>query len=76
MKKDKTKQTNATISNKSSISLKASFIRVYNLIMFVSCGIATYVLWFNGNTLLLQVLAVVLAIDAAVHAYKLVAVKN
>lgn len=74
MKKDKTKDVSTT--NKSGISLKASFIRVYNLIMFVSCGIATYVLWFNGNTLLLQVLAVVLAIDAAVHAYKLVAVKN
>lgn len=56
------------------LQTKQTLLKGYNFTMFIGCGIATYILVMNGNTTSLKVLAGILAIDAAVHAYKLVAV--
>ncbi len=62
------------VDSGSKLQLKDTFFKLYNLAMFVGPAISAYVLWFNGNTMTLQGLAAVLAIDAAAHAYKLIAV--
>lgn len=54
--------------------LKESFLKLYNFVMFLGPSIAAYVLWFNGNSQGLKVIAGVLIVDAAVHVWKLVAV--
>lgn len=69
-----TKTTEAPKEQGPKLQLKESFSKLYNTIMFVGPGIGAYILWFSGQTTSLKVLAVVLAIDAAAHAYKLVAV--
>lgn len=56
------------------LQLKESLLKVYNFTMFLGGAIGAYILWFNGNTVSLKVVACVLVIDAAVHVWKLVAV--
>lgn len=56
------------------LQMKLTLLKGYNFTMFIGCSIATYILVVHGNTDSLKVLAGILAIDAAVHAYKLVAV--
>lgn len=56
------------------LHLKESFLKCYNFVMFLGPAIAAYMLWFNGNSQGLKVIAGVLIVDAAVHVWKLVAV--
>lgn len=74
MSKNINKTEEAPKKSGPKLQLKQSFSKGYDFTMFVGCALSTYVLWFNGNTSSLKALAVVLAIDAAKHAYKLVAV--
>lgn len=56
------------------LHLKDSGYKFWNFLMFSVLAIAAYILWFSGQTTTLKVLAVGVAVDAAIHAYKLVAV--
>lgn len=69
-----TKEQTPAKSESKKLQLKESFLKVYNFLMFLGTAIGAYVLYFNGNTVSLKVVAGVLVIDAAVHAYRLVAV--
>ena len=60
--------------NSPKLQLKQSFLRGYDFLMFLGASIGAYILYFNGNTVALKVVAGVLVLDAAVHMYKLVAV--
>jgi hypothetical protein len=56
------------------LQLKQSFLKAHNFVMFLGTAIGSYVLYFDGNTLSLKIVAGVLVVDAARHAYKLIAV--
>lgn len=56
------------------LQVKESAAKLYNFVMLSGAAIAAYILYFNGNTTSLKVLAGVLVIDAVAHAWKLVAV--
>lgn len=61
-------------SNTKKLQVKATGLKSFNFLMFLACGLAAYILAFNGNTVALKILAGVLIVDATVHVYKLVAV--
>lgn len=56
------------------LQMKQSFMKAYDFTMFIGASIGAYILYFNGNSPSLKVVAGVLVVDAAIHAYKLVAV--
>jgi hypothetical protein len=64
----------APVKKGPTLQLKQSFLRGYDFLMFLGATIGAYILYFNGNTTALKVVAGVLVLDAAVHMYKLVAV--
>lgn len=74
MTKHNKQEDKAQTEQKSKLQLKESGLKIYNFLMFLGTSIGAYILHFNGNSQVLDVVAVILLVDAAVHVYKLVAV--